>query len=411
MYRSLRFLNILVLLWFLPLVACSQSANLTHSFEITVTAGDFDRNLSVVSIAFPDAVHAGTFQATSQKGETTYIQIDDQNTGWLLINHLKAGSSITYTVSTKSVAKRSSSVKANQNGATLDLTTNGTHVLSYFYAENSPPDVLDVRYRRGGYIHPVYSPGGVVLTDHLNTKAHSHHSGIWSAWTNTVFQGRTPDFWNVHQDKGRVDLHHFDGYWSGEVQAGFTAVNKFIDLTADESATALLEQWTVRVYATPKDAGFLMFDIELVQTMATADTLFLPEYRYGGVGFRGHADWTDNPETTTFLTSDGLGRDGHGTRARWAHIGGFTDGNLAGIAVLGHPQNYRFPQTMRIHPNEPFFNFAPVQMGDMMIVPGKPYVTKQRFVTYDGTPVPHLIDAIWNDYAYPPGVTVKRVDK
>ena len=47
---------------------------------------------------------------------------------------------------------------------------------------------------------------------------------------------------------------------------------------------------------------------------------------------------------------------------------------IAGIGFLCHPDNFRAPQNMRIHPSEPFFNFAPCQTGDFDIAPGKPYV-------------------------------------
>lgn len=150
-----------------------------------------------------------------------------------------------------------------------------------------------------------------------------------------------------------------------------------------------------------------VFDLKVTQTANTAQPLILPEYRYGGVGFRGHVDW-DDPDNVTFLTSEGLGRDGHATRVRWTHIGGHSNNELAGISILGHPENYRHPQTVRIHPTEPFFNYAPVQLGDMSIEPGSPYVVRYRYITYDGEPDPDFINRMWDDFAYPVGVTVRN---
>jgi hypothetical protein len=91
----------------------------------------------------------------------------------------------------------------------------------------------------------------------------------------------------------------------------------------------------------------------------------------------------------------------HATRARWCHIGGEVDGKLAGTAILGHPDNFRAPQPMRIHPNEPFFCFAPSQLGEWQIEPGQPYVARYRFVVMDGEPDPALLDAYWAGYANP----------
>ena len=68
-------------------------------------------------------------------------------------------------------------------------------------------------------------------------------------------------------------------------------------------------------------------------------------------------------------------------------------------AILCHPANYRFPQPMRLHPSEPFFCYAPQQLGDMEIKPGEPYIARYRFVTADGAMTQAEIDRLWDDYA------------
>ena len=82
------------------------------------------------------------------------------------------------------------------------------------------------------------------------------------------------------------------------------------------------------------------------------------------------------------------------------------DGKLAGIAILGHPENFRAPQPMRINPDDPFFNFAPSQLGQFEIKPGQPYVARYRYVVSDGPADKVELDRLWNDYANPPHVTI-----
>ena len=82
------------------------------------------------------------------------------------------------------------------------------------------------------------------------------------------------------------------------------------------------------------------------------------------------------------------------------------DGGLTGLAVLGHPANARAPQPQRIHPSEPFLNFAPQQAGDVEITPDKPLTLRYRFVVADGAPSKAELDRLWNDYAHPPKVKV-----
>lgn len=394
--------GITLLLTFLYLLLASNQAQ-SQNMEIEVHAGAFDRLHSVASFNFPHHVEEGVYIIRDDRGGETTIQVDNYNRGWLIIENLAAGSAVTYHFDgTK--ADDPATVNYQVDDDTILIKNGDNNVLSYFHGYNVPPPSLDERYRRGGYIHPVYTPAGTVLTTHLNENQHAHHSGIWSAWTNTVFQGRTPDFWNIHQNTGRVDhAEKLEESWKGPVFSGFRSKQYFTDLSVKPAVTALNEEWQVRVFRAPSD--FHMFDLRVTQTANTSSPLYLPEYRYGGVGFRGHIDW-DDPENCTFLTSEGLGRDGHGTRVKWTHIGGLSDGKPGGIAIMSHPENFRHPQTVRIHPDEPFFNYAPTQLGDMVIEPGSPYIVKYRYITYDGEPDVEKLNRLWNDFAYPPGVTV-----
>ena len=174
----------------------------------------------------------------------------------------------------------------------------------------------------------------------------------------------------------------------------------------DEEVTALNEAWHLKVYRAPTDINIL--DLSLTQIVATGDTLVLPEYMYGGVGVRGHREWVGE-DGAEFFTSEGLTREnGHATRARWCDIGGIVDGERVGIAVLSHPDNHESPQPMRIHPTEPFFNFAPTQAGEFEITSDEHTTWKYRFVTYDGAYDQDFLDALWEDYANPLTVHIVR---
>jgi len=383
-----------------------------ESIVLHVDAGAYDRSGTIAYVLFPFAVEPGVYALKDEAGNVTLLQVDHANSGWFILDELSAGASAEFMMDLQPLADRSDAAKTEgqvtvqMDDAIVTFSADGKKVLSYYHRENDPPEELDERYRRGGYIHPFYSPGGVVLSSHLNVDQHPHHSGIWSAWTNTRFEGRNPDFWNVHHDRGRVDLDSLIAMWDGPVFGGFRSAHRFTDLTWEEPVTALNEIWDVHVYASPLGDQAHVFDLTVTQTVNSDRPLLLPENRYGGIGFRGHVDWND-PEQCFFLTSGGLDRDGHGTRAKWAHMGGYSEGERAGFAILGHPTNYRFPQTMRIHPREPFFNYAPTQLGDMSIQPGIPFITRYRIITHDGEPDAALIDRLWFDYAYPPSVTIR----
>jgi hypothetical protein len=150
-----------------------------------------------------------------------------------------------------------------------------------------------------------------------------------------------------------------------------------------------------------------LFDITATQTCATNEPLKLEEYRYGGMGLRGHRDWKDKSKVS-FLTSEGKTREnGNATRGRWFSMYGPVDGAVVNIAVLDSPRNFRSPQPMRLNPDDPFFNYAPSQLGPFEIKFGEPFVLRYRYVVSDGKPNVPELDRLWNDYANPPIVTVR----
>ena len=88
-------------------------------------------------------------------------------------------------------------------------------------------------------------------------------------------------------------------------------------------------------------------------------------------------------------------------------MGGNVGGKPGGYAVLGHPDNFRAPQPMRINPTDPYFSFSPVKPGGFPIVQGKPYPSRFRFAVVDGAPDKALFERLWNDYANAPAVTLR----
>jgi hypothetical protein len=266
-------------------------------------------------------------------------------------------------------------------------------------------------YSRAGYLHPVLTPSGKTVTDDYAPN-HKHHHGIWWAWTKTEFEGRHPDFWNLGDKKGTVQLKELTKSWAGAVESGAEASLEQIDLTAKPVKTALNEKLEVRSYAIGAGANpCYVFDLTVTDECATTSTLSLPAYRYGGLGFRGNRAW-DGAAGMQVLTSEGgTARDPKnaersGVRARWIHLSGNVEGQRVGLAILDHPSNFRAPQSLRTHGDEPFVSYAPQQLGDMAIEPGEKYMSKYRFVVSDGAPDKALIDRIWNDFAEPPTVSV-----
>jgi Family of unknown function (DUF6807) len=376
---------------------------------LTVSSGNLDRRESIVTFALPKTLTARSYALRDDAGKLLAVQIEADETATFVLPELKAGATKRFQLEEQRGGPMQNAVLTVRDSDRLTVTASGRKALTFQGGPGELPSAsIKTVFRRGGYIHPVFTPSGRIVTDDYPPD-HFHHHGIWFAWTKTEFQGRHPDFWNVGDGTGKVEFVALDQSWSGPVHAGFKSRSRSVDVSAPSPVTVLNEQWVVTVYNVGQSLRpFIMFDLVSTQGLATDSPLILPEYRYGGLGFRGHRQWLakDNCE---FLTSEGKDRsNGHGTRARWCHIGGKIDGQAAGVAILDHPSNFRAPQAMRINPDQPFFCYSPSLIGDWKIEPGKSYVSRYRFIVYDGAPDRAELDRMWNDYAKPVTVTISQ---
>ncbi len=297
----------------------------------------------------------------------------------------------------------------------IPLRLDGRTIFAYHKAVAEPPAGIDILYRRSGFVHPLATRSGLVVTDDFPPD-HAHQHGLFFAWVNTTFDGRKVDFWNQQNRTGRVgnDPDHpgptFNG---GPFLAEFHASLRHDDLTAPGGpAPVLVEDWGIDAYNVP---GCIVIDF--VSEMKCADTkpLTVNKNIYGGLGYRGNRQWydptakgNDPPDPaksghSDFTTSEGKHQlDGNHTRPRWVDLSGEVDGKVGGLTILDHPSNFRFPQPVRLHPNMPYLSFAPEVLGEFQIVPGQKYVSRYRLIVHDGRPDPALIERLWDDYADPP---------
>lgn len=192
------------------------------------------------------------------------------------------------------------------------------------------------------------------------------------------------------------------------MQGGFASRHRFTDRLTATPKAMLNEQWTVTAYNVAASGGKAwLLDFVSTQECSGTSPVKLPKYYYGGLGVRGQAAW-DPVDAVTFLTSNGDDRKkGDASKANWVHMGGQVEGAPAGLAVLIHPDNFRSPQPLRLNPKNPQLCVAPSATGDWEITPGKPYVSRYRFVIGDGPADKAELDRLWNDYAKPPVVTLE----
>lgn len=391
-----------------------------------IEAQDRDYRDTPITIALPPTPPAAENAAAAELPADQPLEIgtanawwpvtrDPDNQGHFVLPALKKGKRLTVTLrparpagaSATTAGARAVAVDKDDEG--VWITVGGKRLLRY-QAKARAPEGIRPDFLRGGYLHPVLTPSGVTVTDDYPAD-HKHHHGIWTAWTHTEYEGRTPDFWNMGQKKARKDHTALGETFTGRDAGGFIARLSSTDLQANPARVVIDERWKVVAYRLPParsggaSRAYHLFDLEWTDTVLGKSPLKLPEYRYGGLGVRGHIGWLGE-EKTSFLTSEGKDRkSAENTPARWCHMGGLVAGKAAGIAALDHPTNFRHPQPLRISPNQPYFVYSPMKAGPFVIEAGKPFVSRYRFVVTDGPADPALLERLWQDFATPPTVT------
>jgi len=308
-----------------------------------------------------------------------------------------------------------SPITLKQDHKDLSLVFNDKPILNYRFAITYPPDGVNPIFKRSGFIHPLWSPEGEVLT-RIQPPDHRHHYGIWGPWTHTHIGDRPVDFWNLVLGQGTVKFAGFLSEVQGAIFTGFKALQQHIDFGAKgEDQIALNEILDVRAWNVGEKVWIIDYTTSLNCPLDSG--IMLDAYRYGGgIGFRATEKW--KKDNCTVLTSDSKTRaDADGSYARWCIVEGEsgTPAGRSGILFMSHPSNRMHPEPMRVWPldanggrGDMYFEFVPIRHDDWKLDQRKEYTLKYRMVVFDGKMDTETAEMYWNSFASNPVVTVKK---
>lgn len=296
----------------------------------------------------------------------------------------------------------------------IHLSVGKQPVLDYRHAYKEAPENAHPLFGKSGFIHPLYSPKGNILT-RIQPVDHFHHYGIWNPWTKTKIKGKETDFWNLLLGQGTVRYAGLVAKTSGSVFSGFNLKQEhvtFQNIGPDE--VAINETWEIRNYPVViDDKQCWIVDMVITLSNNLDSNIELTNYRYGGgIGFRAHEYWTN--QNSKVLTSEGKTRkDADGTFARWCKVeGAFPSGTNSGIVFFSHPDNRAHPEPMRVWPEDAnngrgdmFFEFCPIRHQKWYLLPNKEYVLKYRMLVFDDDMSADNAESVWQTYAK--GITVE----
>lgn len=379
-----------------------------QEYQIAISAGNYARSKTPVKVVLEKSLDK-TKQyelVNNQTGIRTPVQLLTENSIlFILPDPIASNHSLTYRlVNTTNKIKPPVTIEVQKNK--IIVVNKNKPIFTYHTQKVLPPADSPAYYQRSGFIHPLYSPNGAILTDDFPA-GHAHQHALFASWTNTTYKNEFVDFWNQHLQKGTVEHLEVISKEEGPVCARLQVLLRYKSLKFGE---VLQEKWTITVYPF---TDYFLFDIQSEQTNTTLDTLYLNKYHYGGMAFRGSKYW--NPDDKKYfqgnwkiLTNEGV-KDSvaNHTHAKWVDASGKIAKHTAGLTVFNHPSNFRYPQAIRVHPNFPYWAYAPVVDGAFTIDPGKKYFAQFRYYVHNGMPDIKRIEQLENDYRFPPLITVK----
>jgi hypothetical protein len=362
-----------------------------------------------------DKGNLALYEITSTGEKAIPSQIEPGYTArlWFILNGISAKNSERKFVLKKEekTATTLSKVSLTRDHKDLSLLMNKKPILSYRFATTFPPDSINPLYKRSGFIHPLSSPGGEVLS-RIQAPDHYHHYGIWGPWTKTTIDGRSVDFWNLMAGEGTVKFAGFLSEAEGAIYSGFQALQQHVDFGAKgEDQIAMNEILDVRAWNIGE--GVWMIDYTTSLNSPLKNGIMLDAYRYGGgIGFRATEKW--HKDNCTVLTSDNKTRiDADGSFAKWCIVEGesATAAGRSGILFLSHPSNRMHPEPMRVWPldanggrGDMYFEFVPIRHDDWKLEPKQNYTLKYRMIVFDGKMDAKTAEMYWNSFAANPKV-------
>jgi hypothetical protein len=221
---------------------------------------------------------------------------------------------------------------ADLTGERVVVMEYGRPVLVYNYGPQLKAGLPNDQ-KRCCYIHPLYTPAGVIVTDDF-PEDHVYHRGMFWAWPVVETAGATFDLWTL-----RGVSHHFERWVeqsSGEQEAALT----FEQSWQAGGKKIVLERVVITVR--PSSQGTSEFSVSLtLNALRETVTLRGSQDQKGSGGFSAHLA----PRTGTVIRTDQGTVAGDEDRAthQWAELSGIFNGHQATLRITPDPANPGVP--------------------------------------------------------------------
>ena len=232
----------------------------------------------------------------------------------------------------------------------------------------------NAEHRKRPNIHPLRAPSGATLTRDAPPD-HPWHHALWF----TIKYVNGENFWEEYESYGV--LRH-------------VAPTTVHWIRPDRETVVIVDERSLAHVDLGDEAGAYGIDWTITLTPEVDVVLDRTEFTtwggYGGLALRGRPDWTD----TRLMLDDGTTHERVlGRPSAWCDLSGHVDGDEAGVLLLDHPSNPRFPvpwygstraATYGDEGWSNFLNAAFLWDAPLDVPEGKPLTFRYRVVVHDG---------------------------
>lgn len=266
------------------------------------------------------------------------------------------------------------------------------------------------------FLFPVIGPTGKGITRNWpmvegvpgETTDHVHHKGIYVAYGEV----NDTDNWAEGKDHAWIRHRAFEDLTSGCVYGRFRSLNDWTDHDGAKQVEDLRE---FTFYATP--AGERLVDVSIVFRATVGDVRFT-DTKEGGIISVRVATSMDGDKGGTIVNAFGGVTEAEtwGKPAPWVDYYGPLDGQTVGIAIMDHPESFRYPTRWHVR-DYGLFTANPFALkyyepdrgwnGDHLLKQGEEMRFRYRLYIHSGRTEEANVRDKWLAFACPPKVTIE----